>query len=200
MGLSNETGGRKNFLNISKGRIVAKDKDGNLNYFTTVSGLLTSISTKDGKFGKELHIGLHDKGEDFLLQMKIESGYAKCFMKAIKNVDLRLPLQLTPKHEVDGDRQTASMFLNQDGKAIKWFWTKENPGTLPPPTSREWKGKTEWDYTAQLAYLENMLLTEIVPRLQHPAVAGAVQSTEPQPKYMKEQTKLEDMPEDDLPF
>lgn len=200
MGLSNGTGGRKTFLNIKEGKIALRAKDGSIETFTHVSGVLTSITIKEGKFGKELHLGLSDDGEEFLLQMKFDSGYARAFMMAIKNADLRLPMALAPKYEESDGKKKSSLFINQDGKGVKWFWTKEKPGDLPPMTSREWKGKTEWDNTAQMAYLEKMLLEEILPQLPHPAVAGAVANDTAKPQLVKEQTKLEDMPEDDLPF
>jgi hypothetical protein len=200
MGVSNSTtGGRRTYLNISKGKIAMRQGTG-IELFDNLSGMLTSITIHEGKFGKELHLGINDNGDEFLLQMKFDSGYARGFMMAVKNADLKAPMVLAPKHEVVGDKQKATLFVNQFGKGLKWFWSKDNPGDLPQMTSREWKGKIEWDNTAQLAYLENMLLTEIVPQLVHPAVAGGAQGEAPQPKYMKEQPKLADMPEDDLPF
>lgn len=196
MGLGTQSGGRRTFLNISKGKIVLRTDKG-IEPFDNISGVLTSITIHEGKFGKELHLGITDNGDEFLLQMKFDSGYARGFMMAIKNADLKSPMVLTPKHEVVNDKQKSTLFVNQFGKGLKWFWNKDNQGDLPPMTSREWKGKIEWDNTAQLAYLEKMLLEEIKPLLPHPAVAVG---TDAGNGIHATDTTFHDEPDDDLPF
>lgn len=187
MGLGNH-GSSRTYLNIKEGKIAIRKGD-QVEYFGNVSGYLTGIDIKDGKFGKELHLTLNDDGETYVLQTKFDGGYARGFMMAIKNADLRLPMVLVPKYEVVGDKKKSTMFINQDGTGIKWYWTKDNPGDLPQMTSREWKGKTEWDNTAQMEYLEKMILEDIKPKLS-PARVGENSNT-PAPAEQNN---------DDLPF
>lgn len=58
---------------------------------------------------------------------------------------------------VDGDKRNSVMFINQDGKGLKHYWTKDNPGSLPNLEKIKIKGKDTWDDTKRLEYLENFI-------------------------------------------
>jgi hypothetical protein len=58
---------------------------------------------------------------------------------------------------VDGDKRNSVMFINQDGKGLKHYWTKDNPGQLPNLEKIKIKGKDTWDDTKRLEYLENFV-------------------------------------------
>lgn len=66
--------------------------------------------------------------------------------------------------EVDGKRKT-SLFINQDGKAVKWFWTKDNPGELPSLKKVKIKGKETWDDSDQIEFLQAYIKNEFLPKL-----------------------------------
>lgn len=126
-------------------------------YYDNLEGSITDISTKDGNFGKQLLITITSDGEKAVLQMPFSSGSASSFLKALPNVDLSQPVTLRPKMEVDGEKKKTVLFITQNGKGIKWYWTKDNPGALPPMEKIKVKGKETWDDSKQLEFFENFL-------------------------------------------
>lgn len=196
MGLGSNTSGSKTFLNIKEGKIARRLAGGGVESHDNLTGHLTGIAWHDGNFGRELHLTITDGAESYLLQMKWDGGYSVTFCKIIKNADLRLPMTLIPKFEEKDGRKRSSMFIQQDGRALKWFWNKDNPGDLPNLVKHEIRGQAVWDNTAQMAYLEKMLREEIIPNLPHPAVTGAT------PQAASAPAAATDAPfeEDDLPF
>lgn len=187
MGLGNK-GGKKNYLNIKEGKIIMKVGD-TYEPFDHISGMITNVGTHEGRFGKELHITIQDDADEFLLQVKFDSGYSRGFLMAIKNADLSLPVVLVPKYEEKDSKKKSTLFINQNGKGVRWAWVKDNPGDLPPMKQVTLKGEKVWDNTDEMNYLEKMLLEEIKPKLS--AVVPAVV-----------ESNGDDAPdsEDDLPF
>jgi hypothetical protein len=103
-------------------------------------------------------------------------------LRALPNVDLQKPVTLIPKIEMKGDVKRTSVIIAQGGKGVKWEFTKDAPGDLPPMKQIKVKGKDVWDDSDQLAYFEKMI-TDINNKLS--AVAPTLGS---------------DAGTDDLPF
>jgi hypothetical protein len=131
--------------------------------FDSITGNMTAISTRDGNFGKELQITLADD-RPYILQLKLSSGPASSFLRALPNVDLTKPVTLIPKIEMKGDVKRTSVIIAQGGKGVKWAFTKDAPGDLPPMRQIKVKGKDVWDDSDQLAYFEKMI-TDINTKL-----------------------------------
>jgi hypothetical protein len=150
--------------------------------YSSVEGMITDIGFKDGDYGKQLLVTIESDGDKAILQMPFSSGTASSFIKALPNVDLTKPVKLSPKmEEKDGKKKTV-LFVNQDGKAAKWFWTKDNPGELPPMKKIKIKGKESWDDSDQLEYFETFIKEEILPKLgQLPTPASSVTEDEDAP-------------------
>jgi len=125
--------------------------------YDSVEGVMTGLATREGNYGKELLITINDQVESYQLQIKLSSSPASAFLRALPNVAPEMPLLIIPKiQEKDGVRRT-SIILSQGNKGIKWAFTKDNPGDLPPMKKIKVKGKETWDDSEQLEYFEKMI-------------------------------------------
>ena len=126
--------------------------------YDSVEGLMTGLSTREGNYGKELLITINDQVDSYQLQIKLSSSPASAFLRALPNVAIDQPLLIIPKiQEKDGVRRT-SIILSQGNKGIKWAFTKDNPGDLPPMKKIKVKGKETWDDSEQLEFFEKLIV------------------------------------------
>jgi hypothetical protein len=168
MGLGNNTGQFK-FVNIKKGQLAIK-KENEMHFFDHIEGTLVDLEIRDdeyqGKKYKKLCLMIKDGAETFQLQMKLDSGYGYAFCSIIPNADLKLPMKIVPTYKEDEKgKGKAGMFVNQNGKALKWYYTRDNPHDLPLLEQTEFKGVTMWDNTKQQAFFLKMLTEKIRPAI-----------------------------------
>lgn len=121
------------------------------------SGKITDITTRQTDYGKEWNVTIEDGDTKASLQMKYSSGYASAFLKTLPNVDLSKDVQLMPKSETTDGKTKTTMFIKQDGKAIKWAYTKDNPNGLPSMKKIKVKGVDVWDDSDMMEHLEAMV-------------------------------------------
>jgi hypothetical protein len=100
-----------------------------------------------------------------MLEMKYSSGYSNSFLKALPNVDLKKPVTLSPKLYIDGDKKSSVLFLNQNGAAIKHYFTKETPNGMPNLEKIKVKGVETWDDTKRMEFLEEFVKTTILSKI-----------------------------------
>lgn len=149
----------------SKSRTLDTGKVIHEELYDSLDGRITGISFKDGDYGQQLLIQVEADGQRATLQMPLSSSPASGFLKALPNINADIPVKFSPKmQEVDGKRRT-SLFLSQAGKGIKWFWTKDNPGDLPPMKKIKVKGKETWDDSEQIEYLMAYVKDKFLPKL-----------------------------------
>ena len=135
-------------------------------FFKAWEGRITNIQTKDTDYGKKWLVTLTDEEGDAILQMDYSSGYSQAFLKALPNVDLSQEVTLVPKLTKEGDKKKTTMFVNQNGAALKWFYTKDDPKGLPELRQIKRKGKVEWDDSEIMDFLEEMVHEQILPKLK----------------------------------
>jgi len=197
MGLGNNNG-RFTYANITKGKVAVK-QDGVVNLFGYVEGWLRDIEVRDDEYKnikyKKLCLVLSDGTETFQLQMKLNSGYGRAFCKIIKNADLTKPLRLQPAYSEDNDKKSTSMFIDQNGNNLKWYYKNSELRDLPPMEQITFKGETVWDDSKQQLFFINMLLNEIRPQLD----AAALEVHTPIAAFPQDQAPTDSAP-DDLPF
>lgn len=178
MGLQNNQSG--NYINIIGGKLTQRvpegtegsisrtNKNGKVVHemkYDSFEGMITGIRTQDGNFGKNWVFELQDGEENYQLRLSYSNSYATALLKMLPNIDVAKPVKITPKQEeIDGKTKTA-LFVNQDGKAIKHAYTKNEPNGLPEWEQITVKGQKEWDSTKQLEFLEDMVNKDIVPKL-----------------------------------
>ena len=160
------------FLTITDGRICRRvtsptttsiervNKVGNTvheEYYQGWEGIITAITTKESEYGKNWEVTLQDDDTTAILSMGYSSGYSAAFLKTLPNVDLSKPVTLSPKLTMNGDKKKAIMFVNQNGSAIKWAFTRDNPNGIPELKKIKVKGKDTWDDSDMMEFLENMV-------------------------------------------
>lgn len=168
------------YLSISDGKICRRvqsptssstqrtTKDGrvvNEEHYNGWMGKITNITTRESEYGKEWQVEINDGTSTVILSFKYSSGYAASFLKALPNVNLSQPVTLIPKVTVDGDKKRTTLFINQDGKAIKWAYTKDNPNGCPGLKQIKVKGQSTWDDSDMMEFLESMVNNDILPQL-----------------------------------
>lgn len=168
------------YLSVSDGKIVRRFKEptaqskartnkmGNTVHeesYDYVEGMITGISVRDTDYGKYWSVNIQDGADSYILQFQYSGGNANCFLKSIPNADLRKPIKIRPAVEIDGDKKRSKLFLVQDDKALRWFWTKDNPGEMPSLKKIKIKGVEQWDDSDMMEYLENYVKEHITPKL-----------------------------------
>ena len=74
-------------------------------------------------------------------------------------------MTLSPKLYIDGDNKASVLFINQNGAAIKHFFTKENPNGMPPLEKIKVKGVETWDDTKRMEFLEDFVKSHILSNI-----------------------------------
>jgi hypothetical protein len=210
MGLGNST--HAIFLNIFDGKIVRrvpaptasskerKNKNQQVvheEFYDHITGIITDMTkTHHDEYGDFWNVNIFDTDEKrtYVLQMNFDSSYATGMIKSLPNADLSKELTLIPNQKiVDGIKKT-TMFVSQNGKALKRYFTKETPNGLPQPKEVEFKGKMTWDYFPQLKFLERVVLEKLKPKFRKDLQAEPIDTkTAPPVGEFKD-------PIDDLPF
>ena len=176
------------YLSVSDGKIVRRFKEptaqskartnkmGNTVHeesYDYVEGMITAITVRDSDYGKFWCVNIQDGADSYILQFQYSGGNANSFLKSIPNADLRKPIRIRPAVEIDGDKKRSKLFLVQDDKALRWFWTKDNPGQMPNLKKIKIKGVEQWDDSDMMEYLEAYVKEHITPKLGGGDIANA---------------------------
>lgn len=184
MGLDNNSGQGKTFVNIKSDREREKNKaffytgnKDNRQEFLGLSGILTDLNIVEDEYENKKFFVLEltlvdDKSDTFILKMRLESGYCRMFCNTIENADLTQSIRFSPSYSEKDGKKNYALFLSQHGKALKHVYTKDNPGALPQLEKVRYKGEDKWDNEKQMNYYTNMLLNKIKPSLVHPIMGG----------------------------
>ena len=176
------------YLSVSDGKIVRRFKEptaqskartnkmGNTVHeesYDYVEGMITGITVRDSDYGKFWCVNIQDGADSYILQFQYSGGNANSFLKSIPNADLRKPIRIRPAVEIDGDKKRSKLFLVQDDKALRWFWTKDNPGQMPNLKKIKIKGVEQWDDSDMMEFLEAYVAEHISPKLGGGDIANA---------------------------
>jgi hypothetical protein len=123
------------------------------------------IKVKESDFGKFWTLVFNDGEMNFFIDLNFSGGYAISFLKALPNADVTKEMTIVPKYTEEGDKKSSVIFINQNGKGLKHFWTKDNPGGLPPMVKIKVKGKEAWDDSDRLEYLYKYVNEVILPKV-----------------------------------
>lgn len=163
MGLSNTTGGIT-YLNLKEGKFARKNANGDIELFDAVDGLITGIEFQDDEYNgtkfRKLKLTLEDESQKYLVQVRTDSGYYRGLTNSIANADINQPVKLIASSKLgDNGKPQTTIFVNQNGKALKWKWSKDNPGELPELEKVKVKGQMVYDNSKQLEYFEKFWLS-----------------------------------------
>jgi len=187
MGLGNKESGR--YISIIGGRFCIRVPEGTAGaetrvnklgktvtekYYDSFTGRLVSLKVADGNYGKQWEFSFQDGGEVYKLQLGYTNSFAKNILKMLPNADLTKEMKISPQTKVEADgTKKSSIFINQDGQALKHAYTRDNPNGLPPMTQVTVKGTLVWDDTDQMVFLEKMVNETIIPKLGGAVVTPA---------------------------
>jgi len=158
------------YLSISDGKICRRvssptstskerisEKSGKIyheEFYRGWSGRIKSVTTRDSDYGKEWQVAIEDENGTAILSFKYSSGYASSFLKALPNVDLSKEVVFTPNVTTVNDKKRTTLFLNQEGLPVKWYYTKDNPNGCPSMEKIKVKGAEVWDDSKMMEFLE----------------------------------------------
>jgi hypothetical protein len=176
MGLSNTTGGIT-YLNLKEGKFARKSANGDIELFDAVDGLIIGIEFQDDEYNgtkfRKLKVTLEDNGQKYLVQVRTDSGYYRGLTNSIANADINQPVKLIANSKLgDNGKPQTTIFVNQNGKALKWKWSKDNQGELPELEKVKVKGQMVYDNSKQLEFFEKFwagLITSGKPTVEEEA-------------------------------
>ncbi len=179
MPLENRQGGQ--FITILGGKFCQRVKEGtegsvarvnkmnktvHEKFYDSFTGHLVGIRTQDGEYGKSWIFDFKDKEDVYHLQLSYSNSFATQFLRILPNIDLTKEMKVSPSvKEVEG-KPRSSLFINQDGVALKHAYTKDNPNGMPDLEQITVKGSKVWDDTKRIAFLANMVATTIIPKIE----------------------------------
>lgn len=192
MGL--ESGSDGMFLKIFEGQIVREvkepiegetksrvNKQGKTVHYLTwkaVSGVITSIKKHiHPEFGTSINIGLKDGSEYFTLSIQQNSRPGGTFLKTLPNIDLKEPVRFNPTVKTENNKQVTTLFIQQDGTALRQAYSRDQPNGLPPMREMTIRGEKVWDDTDQINFLWAMVERDIIPKLPKQSDGSSATST-----------------------
>lgn len=212
MGLDNRQEG--NFITILGGKFCQRVPEGtpgavtrvnkmgktvHEKFYDSFTGKLVGIKTQDGEYGKSWIFSFKDGGEVYHLQLSYSNSFATAFLKMLPNMNLEQEMKVMPStKEVDGVKKS-SLFINQNGVALKHAYTRENPNGMPDMEQVTVKGQQVWDDTKRIEFLYNMVATTIIPKLEGVAVPVA-QATKADKEFDNFGKPEGEINPDDVPF
>lgn len=140
-------------------------------YWEKLTGFLTKIEVRTTEFQnkkrKQYQLTINDGGpDDYMLQFPYKSRIASTFLNPLRNIDFTKQITFIPWKNTKKDPPVTSLYLNQDGESVKWAFTKDEPGEMPPMEEITVDGEKKWDSTKQLNFFDWLLETEIRPVME----------------------------------
>ena len=170
------------YLTISEGFIVSRAKthlsgyepytrkDGSIGYqrkYASVDGYLTKVELRQTDFGKRWAFTLADAGQNQQLELPYDSVYAKYIILALANdaCDYTQAITVKPYYYIPKgkDKHSKGVTLAQNAVKVPWKYERDD---LPKWNEITLKGQKTWDNSDELAFLENVVSKDILPRIQ----------------------------------
>jgi hypothetical protein len=189
MGLSTteeSNGSIKNYLNITGGKITQKVKAGTEGavvrvnkmgvevselHFDTLSGQIVNIHIEPSPYADKVWVITIRDGIDFYyLHLSYSGGTTMGLLNKLPNIDFskdvilkvfRIFNETTKK---DKDYLVVYQGGMTKGHKVETAFPKD-PNGLPPMEQIKVKGALQWDDTKQMEWLENLIMSSIVPKL-----------------------------------
>ena len=199
MGLKTKIGFK--YVKLKDGKLFLSTDKENSTPYDELEGRIVDIGTKkdtfEGTVIERIYVVMDSgDGELYNLSFNIDGSYASSFMNFVRGVNFSEPLTLKPvaRTEIKDGKEIKrlSILIEQDGKFMKAYHTKDNPNGLPPMQKVTVSGKTMWDKTDMINFYK-----EVIANVLKPALTGASPVTTAAPSTVD---FVEDVNDDDLPF
>lgn len=134
------------------------NKQGETKYYVFhdfVEGKLTRIAKKGPppnhpEYAETWNATIVDNGETYNLQLYVGGKLARAFFCTLPNLDASQPVRYEPKMKTYEGKPDTSLMVIQNGEALKWAYTNDDPGPRPPVEVTTLKsGKKVIDTTEQ---------------------------------------------------
>ena len=189
---------KSTFITISKGKLNVWDGNTNTEH-EYVSGHLTNIDfntrpqTANQQYPNHEDIRLHmtDGDDSYIVTCTAKTGAGRGIMKQLPNFDPSVPFEINLSYEAEFKATT--VFLSQNGSALKWFWKAADPKEMPPGVKYvdPQTNKEMTQYNDQTEYLKNYVLAHVKPKL---SPAPEAESHEEPADEFSGSSKFEDGP------
>lgn len=144
-----------------------------------IRGFITGATMKEPPadkpdWGRQIELTLEaeeGRGKS-VLNISFDSAYGRGFMYSVPGVDLDFPVEIEPYNYFSKKkgREMTGLSIIQHGEQLPWVYTKDNPNGMPQLKQTTFKGKTAWDNTDQLRFLDEKF-KEFCDRLASPDTA-----------------------------
>ena len=163
MGLNEGT--NATYIGISDGKISLRVKESTpgaiqivnkesgkvswMKYYRSITGYLAGIVNKPDKFNDKAynwHLTIVDGDDTYIMQVRERSGYGRSLMKSLPNVDFNEKITFSPYVKVVDDKKRGTLYLQQRGENVDWYFTQEHPNGLPELEKRiDARGNVTYD-------------------------------------------------------
>ncbi len=167
------TNQRRRFLSMVAGRMIERVDEKTRYEYNHLAGVhLVNITfrkvVKDNLLiGETIILHLIDEADYWMLELWMNSAYAKAFYNVMENINLNEPLTIiTNEYEKEGKKKQA-LFAKQFNGTLKWKYTKDNMQDCPrleqiPQTD----GSTKWDDSNVILFFLDKITRVMLPALQ----------------------------------
>lgn len=174
MGLNKSENAGMIYLGVANGKLVQEVKEKQPDsvervnkvgrtvhevFYKDLTGVITKITTKENDYGKQWQIVFEDGDDKYMVQMPYSGRYSSSFLKALPNVAQGVPVRFMPWEMTDknnASKKVTGVTLYQNEAKVPSAYTKEDPNGLPEMEQVKIKGKTTWDDSAMMEFLEKM--------------------------------------------
>lgn len=199
MGLKYNDSGSLTYVNLKNGKLFTREKDKEPVFFTDLEDVVLVKATfvieeyKGKKYELAKLVLEGDKNDRYCLQMRSDSGYFRAFCNSLKTGDIKKPITITPNFQNKNDKPVTTIFIKQDGIALKHAYTLKNMGDLPALKKTEFKDEILYDSTDQIDFWKKWLTESLQPV----TTSSSTETTTERKNYF-EQNQVPQT--DDLPF
>lgn len=119
--------------------------------FDYLEGYIKSVVLEEGKFGKQVLIGMEDEGETYTLRLKFGSAPCTTIVCRLENLDFTKKVKISPFNYLDdNNKERTQVGVRCGGEKVVSKYTRDGEHQLPSWEQVTFKGKKQWDNTKQL--------------------------------------------------
>lgn len=159
MGAGNFT--KTRYVDIKKGKMsIYAGKENPPIEYDYIEGNISKVDVvvEEFKGKKKEMIHVFIKGdENFRLKIQLNSGNGRTFCQQLPNVDPSLPVRFQAKYEEKEGFKNSTLFLGQNGQAVKWAHTKKDPNGMPEKKEATINGEKVFDRTEQMNFFKKII-------------------------------------------
>lgn len=180
----------KTYTNISTGATMTAY----VKTYQSISGFIRKVQYREGENeGQKIQswkILLEDSDGVISFEFGAATNVARTWMRTTPNIDLTKEVELTCFPDKENEKKTV-LVVKQNGAALKFAYTKENPNGMPPPKLRA-TGKWDFGDTEEWLHERNLEFSDKVSKANPNFGQQQESSDYSEPAQSKEHIALEE--------